>query len=81
MTTVVPPKFSQHHRIPNKRHVVSNRGLDIYQGVLLLFAMANVALRGDIIPKVSMEMRRISENERHAFGRECGTLVAIRRRC
>lgn len=78
ITTVFPPKFSQHHRIPNKTHVVSNRGLDIYQGSLLLLAAANVALRGDIIPKVSMEMRRISAQTR--TGKDC-TLVVARGRC
>ena len=53
-----PPRLNQIHNTPKNRQVVSSRGLEKYQG-LLLFAVVNPALlRGDISPKVSMDIRR-----------------------
>jgi hypothetical protein len=59
ITTVFPPKCSHRYRTPKNKQVVNSRGLARYHGVVLLLAMAKFAPRGDIIPKVSIEMRRI----------------------
>jgi hypothetical protein len=50
------PMLNHSHTIPKQTHVVSSLGIDFQ--TLLLFAVSNVALLGDISPKVSMEMRR-----------------------
>lgn len=64
--TVCPPKLIQQYKTMKKKHVVRSRGLEANQRFLLFFAAANVAPLGDIIPRVSMEMRRIAAEQNDA---------------
>lgn len=60
----VPPKLNQKYNPRKKQSVVKSLGLEKYHVFLLLFAGLKVAPFGDIIPRVSMEMRRIAVDKR-----------------
>jgi hypothetical protein len=60
MSTGVVPMFNHDQRAAKRRQVASSLGREEYQGLVLLAASKVAPLFGDIRPRVSMEMRRIS---------------------
>jgi hypothetical protein len=60
MSTLFDPTLSHVHSDANSRKVANNLGRELYHGLLLLAASKVAPLFGNITPKVSIEMRRIS---------------------
>jgi hypothetical protein len=60
MSTLLAPRLSHVHSVANSRKVANNLGRELYHGLLLLAASKAAPPFGDINPKVSMEMRRMS---------------------
>lgn len=60
MSTPFVPMLSHVHKTPNSRQVANNLGRELYHDLLFLAASKVAAPFGDINPKVSMEMRRMS---------------------
>lgn len=62
ITTVDTAKRNHKYSSAKQKHVVRSRGRARYHRVDLLLATAKVDPLGEIIPRVSMEMRRISRD-------------------